>query len=394
MHTPFTSRHFTKYTDPVSGQTMAILSTKFGPIQQGIYFTNPGSSADCRYFWFSASFPSGFGRSMAVIDFLKDEAYLFPETAGSTGHMVEQETGNLYYAMADAVYYRTPDPWTKPVKVFDIPEQIKAMGGGYAISHLSFTPDKKELAVEIGSPENGRWLGTQELETGKFTLWCRAEPGICYNHIHANPVDRDYISFAYDLWDEKLRANKPVLIDGIYPRLWVGRRDGKHTMLKPYGNGATHEWWSPDGKGLYYVNNKVEGKDYGVVAFSPADGSEPYEIFRCSTPGAFNHLWHAQCTRDQNYFVADAAYPCMGEPIWRGTESMLYFHNRLTGKTVKFLTKNPVVEGWSPSNPCWYHIDPHPGFIMQDRYISFTTTVLGHVDVAIACVADLIEATQ
>ena len=23
MHTPFTSRHFTKYTDPVSGQTMA-----------------------------------------------------------------------------------------------------------------------------------------------------------------------------------------------------------------------------------------------------------------------------------------------------------------------------------------------------------------------------------
>ena len=394
MHTPFTSRHFTKYTDPVSGHTMAILSTKFSPIQQNIYFTNPGSSADCRYFWFSAAFPSGFGRAMAVIDFLKDEAYLFPETSGCSGAMVEQETGNLYYAKPDAVYYRTPDPWTKPVKVFSIPEEIKAQGGGYAISHLSFTADKKELAVEIGSPNNGRWLGTQELETGKFTQWWHAEPGICYNHIHANPVDVNIISCAHDLWDEKLRANKPVLVDGIYPRLQVITREGKRTMLKPLGNGATHEWWSPDGKGLYYVNNKVAGTDYGVVAFSPADGSEPYEIFRCSTPGAFNNLWHAECSRDQNYFVADAAYPCMGEPIWRGAESMLYFHNHLTGKTIKFLTKNPVVEGWSPDNPCGYHIDPHPAFIMQDRYISFTTTVLGHVDVAIACVEDLVEATQ
>ena len=394
MYTPFTSKHFTKYTDPVSGQTMAILSTKFGPIQQNLYFTNPGSSADGRYFWFRSTFPSGWGGALAVIDFLTDEANLFPETNGCTGAMVEQETGNLYYALHDAIYYRTPDPWAHPVKVFSLPEDIKEQGGFYAISHLSFTVDKKELAVEISSPNNGRWLGTQELATGKFTLFCHAEPGVCYNHIHANPVDRDLISFAYDLWDEKLRANKPVFINGIYPRLWVGHRDGTTTMLKPYGNGATHEWWSPDGKGLYYVNNKVEGEDYGVVAYSPADGGEPKVIFSSHTPGAFNHLWHAQCTQDQNYFVADAAYPCMGEPIWRGAESMLYFHNHITNKTLKFLTKNPVVEGWSPQNPCWYHIDPHPGFIMQDKYISFTTTVLGHVDLAIADVAALIEATK
>ena len=90
----------------------------------------------------------------------------------------------------------------------------------------------------------------------------------------------------------------------------------------------------------------------------------------------------------------DAAYPCMGKDIWRGAESMLYFHNHITGKTIKFLTKNPVVEGWTPENSCPYHIDPHPRFVMDDKYITFTTTVRGCVDLAIANVEELIEATK
>ena len=45
-------------------------------------------------------------------------------------------------------------------------------------------------------------------------------------------------------------------------------------------------------------------------------------------------------------------------------------------------TLNPSL--CSPERPNNYHIDPHPRFIMNDRYVVFTTTVLGRVDLAVA----------
>lgn len=62
-----------------------------------------------------------------------------------------------------------------------------------------------------------------------------------------------------------------------------------------------------------------------------------------------------------------------------------------TGKLFKFLTKNPVVEWRTPEDPCPYHIDPHPRFDRNDTLISFTTTVMGRVDIAFAAVADLLS---
>ena len=394
MYTPFTSKHFTKYTDPVSGQTIAVLTTKFAPIQQVNYFTNPGGTKDGRYYWFSCSYPSGGGRLWAVIDFETDEMHLFPETHTSAGPMIDQETGYLYFNSKDAIFYRTPNPWDRPVKILDLPEEIKAVDGFYSNCHLSFNADRKDMVIECITSKNERLGGFQNLETGEYTQLYYSCDGVYYDHTHGSPTDPDLISVANDLWDENIMAYKDVFEDGIFPRLNIITRDGKRTVLKPYGNCATHEWWAADGKGMYYINNYLKGTDEAILGYTPIDGGEPEVIFSACTPGATNSLWHGHCSQNQKYFVADAAYPCMGEPIWRGTESMLYFHNHITGKTIKFLTKNPVVEGWSPKNPCWYHIDPHPSFTMDDRYIAFTTTVLGHVDLAFADVASLIEATK
>jgi hypothetical protein len=41
-----------------------------------------------------------------------------------------------------------------------------------------------------------------------------------------------------------------------------------------------------------------------------------------------------------------------------------------------------------------YHVHPHPQFCLEDRYICYTTNVLGAVDVAFASVAELIERTS
>lgn len=41
-----------------------------------------------------------------------------------------------------------------------------------------------------------------------------------------------------------------------------------------------------------------------------------------------------------------------------------------------------------------YHIDAHPRFVGNDKYINYTTTIRGEVDMAMAVTADLIEATK
>ena len=393
MYTPFTSRHFTQYTDPVSHQRVAILSTRIAPVQQGMYFVNSGASDDHRYLWFMCAFPPAAPHSMAVIDFLTDEIHHFPDTTGVSGCLVDGKTGNLYFGCGQGIYVRNTNPKDPPVRIACPPEAVRKLGGGCGCSHLTFTPDRKELIVDF-STSQGCFLGSVNVATGEFTQWYRTEKGTNYNHAQCCPIDGNTMMCAHELWNSKLNRNDPVFVDGIYPRLQIIRRDGTRTMLKPYGNGATHEWWAPDGKSVYYINNNVQESGVGVVARDKLDGSAPEVICSCSTPGAFNNLWHAQCSQDENYFVMDAAYPCMGKDIWRGAESMVYFHNHLTGKTIKFITKNPVVEGWTPEFSCPYHIDPHPRFVMDDKYITFTATVMGRVDLAIAEVAPLIEATK
>jgi hypothetical protein len=78
------------------------------------------------------------------------------------------------------------------------------------------------------------------------------------------------------------------------------------------------------------------------------------------------------------------------EKFYRGCPSTVYFQNRRTGKTLK-LTDNPGMGGITGSS---YHIDPHPRFCGQDRYVVFTTTVRGEVDLAIVPTANLIERTS
>ena len=393
MYTPFNSKHFTKYMDPVSGQTIAILSTHVAPVQQGMYFINSGASDDHRYLWFTCAFPPAIPHSMAVIDFLTDKIHHFPDTCGCGDSLVDGSTGNLYWVCPQGIYMRAPHPQSKPMLIARAPEKVRKLGEGCRCSHPTFSPDKKELIVDFQTSQ-GSLLGSIDVVTGEFTEWYHTEKGTMYSHAQCCPTDSDTMLCAHELWNSLKNRNDPVFVDGIYPRLQIIRRDGSRTMLKPYGNGATHEWWAPNGKSVYYINNNVRDSGVGVVAQDKLDGSDPVVICSCSTPGAFNSLWHGQCTQDENYFVIDAAYPCMGEPIWRGTESMVYFHNHITGKTIKFLTKNPVVGGWTPEFSCPYQIDPHPRFVMDDQYITFTTTVMGRVDLAIANVEELIEATK
>lgn len=85
------------------------------------------------------------------------------------------------------------------------------------------------------------------------------------------------------------------------------------------------------------------------------------------------------------YFVNDA-----NERFYRGGPSTVNFLNRRTQHEERLLS-NPEMPGLVGSN---YHIDPHPRFVGGEKYVVFTTTVRGEVDLAIIPTSDLIELTS
>ncbi|MBS3764730.1 MAG: hypothetical protein KGZ25_15630, partial [Planctomycetes bacterium] len=97
-----------------------------------------------------------------------------------------------------------------------------------------------------------------------------------------------------------------------------------------------------------------------------------------------SHCWHAYSSREANYIVADS-----NEKFYRGCPSTVGFLNRSTGQYIE-LVRNPEMKGVTGSE---YHIDPHPRFCSNDRYVVFTTTIRGSVELAIAETEDLIDRT-
>lgn len=386
MYTPFTSKHFTTHIDPESHMKYAVLSTHVAPIQQGFYFVNSCCSDDGRYLWFYCAFPPAAGHSLAVVDFLTDEIHHFPDTLGS-GWVVDPLTGNVYWGCSQGIYMRTPHPQDKPVRIAPLPEFCRKAGVKSAGTHLTFTPDRKEILADLQTPF-GSSIGTFDIATGAYTEWYRTKPGIPYNHAQICPTNKDLCMVAHEYTFDPALGDyvAPARENGVYPRLQLISRDGKRKMLPPVRDYATHEWWAPDGKSVYYCNNQI-------IAHNQLDGSEGEVVCDVPIEGGAG-VWHGFCTKDQKYFIFDGSWPYGELSWWRGCESMVRFYNAQTHKMAVLITRNPIVNGWTPENPSIYHIDAHPRFVLNDRYVVFTTTMQGRVDVGVAEVQQLIDATE
>ncbi len=387
MFTPFTSRHFTTHIDPDSGMKYAVLSTHVAPVQQTFYFVNSGFSGDGRYLWFYCAWPPAQQRSLGVVDFLTDEVHHFPETGSTNSWMVDPETGNVYWGCPQGIFMRTPHPQDPVLRIAWIPEKYRKTTVRSAGTHLTFTPDRRELLADLQTSA-GSSIGSFNVKTGEYTEWYQTEPGIPYNHAQVCPTDGDLVLCAHEGTHSPALGHNipPALVDGVYPRLQLIRRDGSRKMLKPYLNYATHECWDADGKSLYYCCKNHLVRQY-------LDRDEPEVVCHIPIEGG-NGTWHAHATKDKKYFIVDGSHPSMGKSWWRGCESTVRFYNCENGKLADVIGHNPVVNGWTPDNPCTYHIDPHPRFVLNDTLAAFTVTTQGRVDVAVADVQQMMEATR
>ena len=387
MYTPATSRHFSRQVDE-SGAVYYVLDTHVAPQQQGFYFVNSCMSDDGRYLWFYSFYPPAPHHTLGVVDFETDEVCNFPGCLFVCGPIVDAE-GNCWYCDLNNLYKRSPDPAVPTQIVQPLPAELSENGTALLRApacHLTFSPDKKQMFFDSISSA-GYKMGVMDLDTGKYTEWCRAE--YYRNHGQYNPVHPGIALTAEDFaapYDHS-RGTAGIHCDenGIFQRLWVVKEDGTQYVIPPLdGMRATHEWWSADGSKVYYCRYELADVPCG----HRNNGVCFYDIFtgehRLVAPVA---AWHGFTTADEQLVVYDE-----NSGFYRGCESRVGLYNVKTGKQVYIVTLNEAMA--PPEKPSQYHLDPHPRFNANEKYIVFTSVKNGDPQVAVAFTGDILPLTE
>ena len=201
MKTPENSSLFSKRVDEKSGVSYYVLTKRIAGFQQGFYFVNNSMTNDGRYLWFYASFPPVFDsalRQLGVIDFETDEMYLCHDTLFEhASPYVNPETGEIYFTWKGSIYKRGPKKEDCTEHLTTIPTK----GAHNHIStHITFTPDNKEIMLDVREGNSNFYVGTYNLETKQFTKW--ADSPFMMNHGQLNPVNPDLSLHAYDYYTD------------------------------------------------------------------------------------------------------------------------------------------------------------------------------------------------
>jgi hypothetical protein len=363
---------FESWVDPISGVESFILTRRVAPIQQSFYFTHSGFSDDGRFLWFYCAFPPAgdayYGRQLAVVDFAEATVRHFPETQFmDASPFVDASTAEVYWVSGLEIWKRGPWSGSVAERVGVFPADLARRRRPLRIAtHLSRSPDGGSFAIDaqIGK----EWfVGDLPLDgRTAFRLWQKFD--LCHNHAQFSPIDSDLMLIAQDGWIDPATGEEGSTND----RLWLLRRGKKAEPILPGAPLSAarrgHEWWAADGQHVWYVDYRR--------------GTEKVNLLS----GQQTLVWpsghtHSHCDRTGSFLVGDIS---TNDAQWR-----VAFFNPGTGKEINVVTQLPSLA----SSRRTYHVHPHPRFCLDDRFVCYTTNVLGRVDVAIVAVNQLIERT-
>lgn len=381
--TPEASPLFTRWADPVSGVTSLLLPNTAAPLQQSFYYTNPSFTDDGRFLWFYCAFPpagnANQGRSLGVVDFQLHEVRHYPETGFlDASPAVDPATGEAYWCSGLEIWKRGPLAADTPVLVNRFPADLARNRRPWRVAtHLTFSADRKSLNLDA---EIGReWFaGHAPLDGTPAVIWQTLDRA--YNHGQFSPVDSDLQLINQDSAVDPLTGDCP----NYENRMWLLRRGGKITPIfaDVAASGAAkhgHEWWSADGRHVWYIHYGRGVMRVNPFAPRPAGADPVPELMWPS-----DTVSHAHTDATETYVVADCQ-PGIATGI-----SKVIFYNRKTGRETAIVSQMPY-----PTDALRrYHVHPHPQFCLHDRYICYTTLVTGRLTLALVSVESLIAATN
>lgn len=337
-----------EWRDSRTGVRSHILTEQVAPHQQSFYFVNASHSADGRVVWFYAFFPpagsEAGGRTLGVLDMREGMVRHFPETQFIDGSpLVDPRTGEAYWVAGLEIWKRTPDPADDPVTVNQFsPELAASRPLKRLATHLTMSCDRRALTIDaqIGT----RWyVGTAPVDGTPIEIW--QEFDRCYNHAQFSPTDPDLQLLAQDWWHDPVTGRRHDYAD----RLWLIRHGEEARPIFPDdpSNRRTHEWWGADGLHVWYVDYERRTERVQV------------EI------GTRTNVWpggtcHSHCDAAGRFIVGD-----IGTYSWSRTGCRVAFFNTTTGTEIDIVSDLPEPFGSRGR----YHVDPHPRFCLDDRYI-------------------------
>jgi len=345
------------------GLDVYLLEERVAPLQKGFYYINNSWTNNGRYLWFICAYPPSPNFILGLIDFENDSVRVFPETQHTdAAPWVDPESGEVYWAIRNEVWCL--DPATGNTRYVNcVPQElIGSRAVPRSVTHLTCSPNGKEFFIDAKVGDHFLF-GTLPLDGGAFEFWHRFDRN--YNHAQFSPVDNDLILFSQENHPDPLTGLSFPIVD----RMWLLRRGGKPTPVFAEAYKCTHEWWDHDGEHVWYI----QGKETSRINIH----TKKVDAIEWPHP-----TWHATNSRDGKYLVCDST-----DRFYRGCPSRVTFYNCETKKFIPII-KNPEMNRIDGK---YYHIDPHPRFCCNDRYIVMTVTVRDKVDLAVIKTEDLIK---
>jgi prepilin-type N-terminal cleavage/methylation domain-containing protein len=371
---------FERYVDPESGVVSHVLARRVAPVQQSFYFVNSGCSADGRYLWFYCAAPPAPGRWLGVVDFHDQTVHGYAETAFTHSSPMVEPDGSVVWATEAAVWRRGPRPNDRVEQINALPRELIGFDASMLSprrhieqfsSHLTRSPDGRGVFV-TATVGGETILGLMPLDGSAFELWDR-QP-MYLNHAQFHPTDPEVVLVAWQ------RSYDPVSGKAIEAdnRLWMLRRGGRVRPIFAEPTQGTHEWWDRDGEHVWFVGEPHFLRDRANS--TPATWRVRVADAHLERAGPW--FWHAHDSACGRWLVGDRHIPYTR--FERGMPSSVHLWSRGDARETALITLNPEHRTIGRQ----YHIDPHPRFVLGDRYITHTTTVRGKVDLAVTRTED------
>lgn len=368
---PESSPLFSAWTDPHSGVRSHVLTERAAPWQQGFYFTSPNITADGRWIWLYASAPPS-PHVLGVVDVATGCVDVYPETHfEAESPLVDLHTGEAFWAHPGGIFRRAPGPDRPVVEVATVGED---QTGGRELrrlsTHLTRSADGELLNVDLWVGNTWQ-VGVADIATGDIEVWF--ESARRFQHSQFHPTDPRRLLMAQDYWHDPDTGqrqhweNRIWLLDGRNGQRPLFPDDDERVQVQ------FHEWWSSDGKGVFYVD---VGWGTGYVDL---DGGERRTLW----PGG---TCHSHASVDGALLAGD-----INTYAWHPEPCRVAFFDTTTAQELD------IVSDWTwPPRRAYagYHPDPHPQFVLDDEFIAYTTTVLGGLDFALVRVSDLLDRTR
>ncbi len=207
-------------------------------------------------------------------------------------------------------------------------------------------------------------LFTMEVKTGETKIVLKGNDWLA--HPQFSPTDPNLILYAHEGPSDKV------------DRIWTVRTDEPmkaRMFMSRAGQGVvTHEFWSPDGKTVWFDRQLAKGDDFTLTSLDVGSGARTeYKISKAEASIHYN------ISRDGKLFCGDGNVMTHGEIGVNG-------HRTLNRAWIELLRPNAdgtmhTTRLASLAKHDYSRMEPNPHITPDNKYVIFTSNMLGTEDV-------------